>query len=323
MLNSVEMNESMHWTPSWVPDLSTPNLEKSMIIPLNHACGWARGIVDFSVKGVLQIQGIHADSVSVVQPFNLSAVDGAGAYVVASELRRVVQSFSSGDLTFTDAKSHSLCKVLSCNQFSDFYIPPIIGLGSQSEAEAELTRILSKSTEAWSRLAYSTLSRIHDYCAGRSLFRTTKSFLGIGPRAIQPGDAVTILLGCFNPMVLRPAGQFQFQVVGETYCDGFMDCEALLGPLSNGWKLALKFSAENQAFYTGFLCSETGHWQPADPRLSHIPLPAGWEVKGHEIDEVDEAFINSATDEVTFCDPRLTPERLKERGVKVKQFCLI
>jgi hypothetical protein len=56
---------------------------------------------------------------------------------------------------------------------------------------------------------------------------------GLAPLAALPGDIVTILLGCRSAMVLRPTSVGKYKVIGEAYCDGFMDGEALLGPLSD------------------------------------------------------------------------------------------
>ena len=64
---------------------------------------------------------------------------------------------------------------------------------------------------------------------GRRVFRTDEGGVGMGPGAMQTGDAVVVLNGLTTPMVLRPGGTGtdEWTVVGEAYCDGVMDGEAL------------------------------------------------------------------------------------------------
>ncbi len=55
-------------------------------------------------------------------------------------------------------------------------------------------------------------------------------YIGIGPKFMAPGDLICVLYGAFVPFVLRPVrrdGKERYEVVGECYCDGIMDGEAL------------------------------------------------------------------------------------------------
>ncbi|XWW92546.1 hypothetical protein V2A60_000469 [Cordyceps javanica] len=65
----------------------------------------------------------------------------------------------------------------------------------------------------------------------RRVFRTEEGpHVGMGPGGMQVGDAVVVLKGLTMPLVLRcgeGAGEEEWTVVGEAYCDGFMDGEAL------------------------------------------------------------------------------------------------
>jgi hypothetical protein len=67
----------------------------------------------------------------------------------------------------------------------------------------------------------------------RRLFRTAKSYLGLGPLSVQPGDQVWLFLGARIPFVLRKVsdeGSWKSdhrKFVGEAYVHGIMDGEAL------------------------------------------------------------------------------------------------
>jgi hypothetical protein len=62
-----------------------------------------------------------------------------------------------------------------------------------------------------------------------------KPNMGLASRFAQPGDVITVLLGCSTPIILRPAGT-QFKVIGDVYLYGFMSGEAVrgLGDDTNG-----------------------------------------------------------------------------------------
>ncbi|KAM0670139.1 hypothetical protein ACQRIU_000534 [Beauveria bassiana] len=71
---------------------------------------------------------------------------------------------------------------------------------------------------------------------GRRAFRTREGHVGMGPGETEPGDVVVVLYGMTTPLVLRPVEareeddgeeEEEWTVVGEAYCDGVMDGEAL------------------------------------------------------------------------------------------------
>lgn len=62
-------------------------------------------------------------------------------------------------------------------------------------------------------------------CTQRRIFSTEKCHIGLGPRAMQPGDHVCLLEGATVPIILRPSKE-GFKVVGEAYVSGVMQGEA-------------------------------------------------------------------------------------------------
>ena len=74
------------------------------------------------------------------------------------------------------------------------------------------------------------LSRI---MAGRRVFRTNHTLLGLGHEATRPGDHIFLLLGARVPFVLRPISPAEgnsracYEMVGEAYVHGIMQGEAL------------------------------------------------------------------------------------------------
>ncbi len=91
--------------------------------------------------------------------------------------------------------------------------------------------VLHKPFEEWQALDDRVWSTINNNCKGRVMYRTTKKYMGLAPRAAQRRDVIAVLLGCSSPMILRLINQDHFKLVVEANCDGFIDGEALLGPL--------------------------------------------------------------------------------------------
>ncbi|KAF4506186.1 hypothetical protein G6O67_006292 [Ophiocordyceps sinensis] len=65
--------------------------------------------------------------------------------------------------------------------------------------------------------------------AGRRLYRTERGHVGVGPAHTEPGDAVVVIRGGTVPHLLRGGGGGEWKYLGEAYCDGIMDGEALEG----------------------------------------------------------------------------------------------
>jgi hypothetical protein len=64
-----------------------------------------------------------------------------------------------------------------------------------------------------------------DVCTNRSLFRTDKGFLGLGPRETRSGDLVFILKGAAVPYLFRKCkvdDKFLFDLHGDVYMHGIM-----------------------------------------------------------------------------------------------------
>ncbi|KAH6955752.1 heterokaryon incompatibility protein-domain-containing protein [Ilyonectria sp. MPI-CAGE-AT-0026] len=58
-------------------------------------------------------------------------------------------------------------------------------------------------------------------------FLTSEGYVGIGPLEMQVGDVICVIFGAQLPLLLRPLGDNGYSFVGDVYCDGLMDGEAL------------------------------------------------------------------------------------------------
>jgi hypothetical protein len=62
---------------------------------------------------------------------------------------------------------------------------------------------------------------------GRTLFTTSRGFLGSTGCDLKQGDLIYAIAGCKFPVLLRPKGESYFQMVGECYVEGLMLGESL------------------------------------------------------------------------------------------------
>ena len=139
-------------------------------------------------------------------------------------------------------------------------------------------------------------------CEGRSIFRAQDGNFGLVPCAARKGDIVVVFLGCDKPLVLRPTGS-RYKIVGEAYLDGFMEGEALLGPLPILSEPSMEYATTSSLLRQNL---KDGDARLKDPRLGD--LPPGWtSFKDKDKDIEKTFFTNKNVDDgaVTTHDPRL------------------
>lgn len=144
---------------------------------------------------------------------------------------------------------------------------------------------------------------------------------------VKSGDVIAVLLGCTNPLVLRPVSQSSaYQVVGECFTYGLGDSNALLGPLPSPWMVHASYTSRGRDAYT-FFNKETGESTKEDPRLVDLRSSTPWERIERTPDGDDpihyDFFSDKVTGEVINYDPRLEPHALNERGVSLSTFALV
>jgi hypothetical protein len=114
-------------------------------------------------------------------------------------------------------------------------------------------------------------NRLLDSTQGRSVFKTAEANFGLAPKAAMVGDVVVILLGCSSAMIFRPGRNDTYQVIGEAYLHGFMECQALLGPLPDRFEYIFLCGEADNGCYEICVNRKTGLVQAEDPRLGPLP----------------------------------------------------
>lgn len=309
---------SVKHRPSWVPDLTTT--PDRQFIPSEGSCssGCSSSDAYFVEPGQLHVKGTHQGEVCAVSAVLEKSV--GSTYPV---FRKLVLEF------FPDSTSDDIFDTYAWlitfgdlrERWWDYDYYPTLEEAREilnPACDTETPHIPDRYAPWYGELSIGQQQARY--------FVTDQGNVGIGPPAIQAGDRVCLLLGSRFPTTLRPmllhSASEQYQVLGASYVHGLMEGQALLGPLPKHWTMIV------ESFYPidfAFRNTETKEITVIDPRL--VALPEEWE----RVEVEDETHSNYAlrhyrhrhTAEVLDSDPRLLPDALRARGVKLETIILI
>jgi hypothetical protein len=135
--------------------------------------------------------------------------------------------------------------------------------------------------------------------------------MGLGPIDAKPGDKVLILLGCHTPLIVRQVGENKYQVVGQSYVHGFMNGEAVLGPLDGAWEVVRAMDEDSGCWYTRYRNGDSEELHRDDPRLPSLSHGS----------YTDEGWVRTFHDGNG--DPRLQFEEVRRQGLIIPHFELV
>jgi hypothetical protein len=329
ILRFVEMGEKGEKGPmisSWVPDWSSkPQTNR---LHLFRASGLSKSSTSFGEGGTLQVSGCNIGNIECVESFSIQESDSYEQG--AMELARVTKQFLVR-CSVNDASINllSLSRTLCGGELFELFLPHGENYPTLQEAAEYLSKVLVDREDEPRDLELTekdmlVLDRIRRSCKGRNLFRCSNGTFGLAPKATRPGDIAATWLGFSNNVVLRCVGNGHYLLVGEAYSDGAMWGEAFLGSLPEHFQGVMHYDGETRLYSTGYIDRRHDEFYPAgeDPRLSDIPLPAGWTKKIYEDNKFQTVFVNDETGDESWSDPRMNAEELKKRGVELQEFIL-
>jgi hypothetical protein len=330
VLKHLQIHEHHNEMPSWVPDWSVPL--RASPFQWGYMVGTSDAFEKAGENGVLKLKGSIVSRIEQVEEFELSDPLLVSNHELRQELMKISTLIGvQVPIDPVDPRLRKLCHVLGAGLFSDLFDPPRGEYPTLQHSERFLFSLLEGHEvhlkdnllfEAFDEATKLFLAVKH-FCYGRSFFKSSGGHIGLAPRGAQAGDLLVTLLECDSATVLKPAENGYFKVVGEAFCEGAMEGEALMAPLPGAFRRLLRKDSKTKGYWTGFIDGNTNTWQPEDPRLEEVSLPAGWGRKSHENEMVDTIFVNERTGEETQYDPRLRVEPLRERGVELQEFKLI
>ncbi|KAH8885373.1 HET-domain-containing protein [Thozetella sp. PMI_491] len=312
---------------SWVPDWSRL---KEGVFPnsLQFSASYSSSKARYKAPNTLEVDGIQCGAIKSSDQLTGTGEDFTeNALTIMGKAKVYLNGQNRGDAIaetaamntyaerfFDDPGHPSLFAFQRC-----LFIAPFNG-GSMTELDRMFNSLFSAQTSAERELEV-----LQEKWDGLSLFGTENGYLGIGPPQTEPGDIVCVLLGCHMPIILRPQSAGSYRVVGAAYAHGLGDGEALLGPLPSPWTFRWKSERpDSRQEIPVFQIIESGEVTHDDPRLGD--LPPGWEQVQISLESTERnacVFKNVDTGVIIKGDPRLLPEKLVDRGVKIVTFSLV
>ena len=163
------------------------------------------------------------------------------------------------------------------------------------------------------------LDHMSDALPGRKLFVTDSGRFGLGPSKAQAGDNVVSIIGSKRLLLLRAAPRGNSRIVGVCYVHGFMDLEAILGPLPKGCRVQVVGPC-NDPWDMRF--ATDGKTSPQDPRLES--RHEGWSSERRAGDGAIIWDRVAGGEDGMRSDPRHTDvEFLRRRGVAIREVCIV
>ena len=321
LLRLCDLRNKLPDCPTWIPNFN--EVRKTAQLPITFASGaWSACETQFMQEGILRVVGRKVDIVKQCLGFvpargsELEVIRLIRDSVYARGIDTESQYVGGGSML------EAFCRVIGCNEFIEQR--DALDFPRFREAKDAMRDILliTPTEEFESALNSFDNSFIHSGVRGRTLVTTDDGYLGLAPQEVKVGDAVCIIPGCRVPMILRPTRERYYLVVGESFVQGLMDAEALLGPLSEDWQIKRRFTEDGRTMQ-GFLNLRTGETTKDDPRLAGIDLPHGWETQRHDQEEFFNMFHHTTTGQITYKDPRLSSKSLTTRDVDMQTFDLV
>ncbi|KAF2730109.1 hypothetical protein EJ04DRAFT_580098 [Polyplosphaeria fusca] len=323
LMSHAQLSTARNDAPSWVPNLAVPSSTRALRA-FSRCSGFTAAFHEILENNVLRLHGVLADEVASSHAMRVLPVGDLwpDRLSALADLLEVLQ-----DATVKDNSQpfsvDIISKTLVLSRYRDLMVKAPIPIFPYLVQIQELVQLAisrpsdvidpgQRMEQAW--------NFVDQGIAAREVFRTTNGTLGVGPPGIEPGDKVCVLMGGKNPFLLRPCDDGKhYKAVGDCYAHGFMNGEALLGPLPNDWESVCVVDSKNKATMDGKHNIKTGKLELySDPR---IPDPE--EGTFQDIEGWGRTYPNNGLPNGIFSDPRLTPDFFRERGIDVVDFDLV
>ncbi|UPK92568.1 hypothetical protein LCI18_003503 [Fusarium solani-melongenae] len=233
-----------------------------------------------------------------------------------TELQRLAMTGIGGSYVNGKSLLKAFCDTICCGDFntpeldSDF---PVLET-TMLYIKALVENVNNESNKTPTALEYHILR----HCHGRSIFWTEHGHLGLCPAGSQPGDIISVLLGCDAPLALRPHEAGGYEIIGQCYVSGFMDGEAILGELPHP---SMKDSRV-AAFRSRMEGLQRGVQEEEMPKNLDNEHGTAVDCKEHVVSGNRGSDWDRSDDDESWLRS-VTPEMLRKAGIDVKVFKLV
>jgi hypothetical protein len=264
LLLCCEMRDHRSTMPSWVPDFSQKKISNPF--ESRSASGSSAAVGEYTGEGRLKVLGVKVATIKDAEQIHMHGRNQSDGVALVRQYILPGVNTNGGELF------DKYCRTLCGNSFRDRYDPPVAAFPSWYESKEVLWRLFERQEDV--SLGKSLDLALNSYVTNvvasmdnRSFISTEAGHIGLAPLLAEAEDEVVVIPGCSSPMVLHPTDEGRHQVVGECFILGFMDGEALLGPLPEGYENITKLNEHNRWYkaYRDWRTDEV-HW--TDPRFN-------------------------------------------------------
>lgn len=325
LLADARISKENKW-PSWVPNWSIPRT--SVRLTWGYGGSESLAVTEFN-GGELRVTGVSVTSIKRVVLFDSGSLRGGRVQSRIRELRRVFSDCGfTNQSVYDSAHIKAICETICNNRFLDSHLPGLLEFPPMRKAERMLRKMLQSPHHTFQYIGngddLNFLMAAAFTCDDRAFVMLENGHVGLAPTSAQVGDIMTVFLGCWSAMVLRPIQNDRYKVVGEGYCQGVMSGEALLGEFPGNFRLVKRYHGSLRDMTWAYSEGNSRTVYVEDPRLGSLPM--GWRRKSHSAELKWAWYVNDETGEEfknQEGDPRLNPQALKGRGVDLKIFRLV
>jgi hypothetical protein len=202
------------------------------------ACGWISTIVDVIDEKTIRVAGIEVARIEQIMNHSICEDDWSFDDVIQT-LRQTKQSIEmlSNLHSLGSQFMENYCRCFTGYCFREDFLPARDTLPEIENVKRDM-EVVCSSEDTWYQVSKITSSLFTKYLGdcygtliGRCFFTATGDYIGLAPTGTQPGDVVSILLGCRHPVVLRPLvapkSEQAWQVVGVCQVPGLMHGEVI------------------------------------------------------------------------------------------------
>jgi hypothetical protein len=320
VLDAANPKESATGRPSWLLDFTPPSPEHHAVGPMGFASSQSAAHATYQSPNQLHVRGVLHGHVKAVSP--TTTYDARFDYTAVREL----VSLHLPHLTDEDCLESYLWTMTQGDLRDRCFIRAVVPW--LEEAKAMIQDLWAGNDVAVNEAQKEWFLMNMTKQQPGKFFVTDNGLLGCGPVAAQANDVIYIPLGYDKPVLLRRTTSdpqlTSFELIGRVYIHDLMDAQALLGPLPSPWMMVIARIDSNISRHE-FFNTQTTEQTSRDPRLGALPVE--WEEVEMEdevrVREALQHYRNTETGEVINSDPRLLPEALEARGVKVETFVLV
>ncbi|KIM95703.1 hypothetical protein OIDMADRAFT_171163 [Oidiodendron maius Zn] len=311
--------------PTWVPDWAFPPKFAKRRYYSSFCSGFSAAHAQNHSSRLLDVVGIKIATVETTSPLLTDDLD---------QVSHVIRQFDPPALegiNYINGDSSLDCfvRTLTMGLIKDLY-PLSDAFGSLEHWKKILKKLATNDTDFQSDGSTSRLRYILAEIQGRMMVTPQEGYFGLASDGVQRGDEICVVLGCHMPIVLRPLLPManptgnEYEVIGVCYVDGVSHGESLLGPIPTPWQLRIIFD-DLGIFTPQFVNADSGETTFEDPRLATVPRD--WEeleaIRSPGDPTLFKRFHNKISGEIINSDPRMSPEALEQRGVKLQTFTLV